>query len=302
MCAAARMHDRLHDDEPDIDTALVRRLLAAQFPQWKGLPLERVAGAGTDNAMFRLGPELAVRLPRVGWAAESVGREHRWLPQLAPQLPLPVPAPLALGRPTAGYPWEWSVLRWLDGANPVVGATTAPFQLAQDLAGFVTALRTVDPTGGPPAPRGVPLAARDASTRAAIGRLRGAIDTEAATAVWEKALRLPDHVGGPTWMHGDLSPGNVLLSRQHLTAVIDFGLMGVGDPTVDLIVAWNLLPATARPVFRAALTADDAAWERGRAWALSIALIQLPYYRTTNPALAANARHVIREVLADRSA
>ncbi|MER6400876.1 aminoglycoside phosphotransferase family protein [Kitasatospora sp. NPDC001603] len=297
MCAAARMHD----DEPDIDTALVRRLLAAQFPHWAGLPLERVASSGTDNAMFRLGPELAVRLPRVGWAAESVEREQRWLPKLAPHLPLPIPAPLALGRPAAGYPWEWSVLRWIDGANPVVGATTAPIQLAQDLAGFITALRAVDPADGPPGSRGVPLASRDASTRAAIGRLRGSIDTDAATTVWEKALRLPEHSGRPAWMHGDLSPGNLLLGNRRLRAVIDFGVMGVGDPTVDQIVAWNLLPAAARPAFRAALAADDATWARGRAWALSIALIQLPYYRTTNPALAANARHVIREVLADRS-
>ncbi|MFD0275469.1 aminoglycoside phosphotransferase family protein [Kitasatospora sp. NPDC127111] len=297
MCAAARMHD----DEPDIDATLVRRLLAAQFPQWKTLPLRPVAPSGADNAMFRLGPELAVRLPRVGWAADSVGREQRWLPRLAPHLPLPIPEPLAHGRPAAGYPWEWSVLRWADGANPVVGSVTAPLQLARDLAGFITALRAVDPADGPPAARGVPLAARDAPTRAAIGRLRGAIDTEAATALWDKALRLPERAGRPVWMHGDLSPGNVLLSGQRLTSVIDFGAMGVGDPTVDLIVAWNLLPAAARPVLRTALAADDADWERGRAWALSIALIQLPYYRSTNPALAANARHVIREVLADRS-
>ncbi|MFI6843186.1 aminoglycoside phosphotransferase family protein [Kitasatospora sp. NBC_00085] len=302
MCAAARMHNRPHDDEPAIDAALVRRLLADQFPQWRGLPLERVASAGADNAMFRLGPELAVRLPRVSWAADSVAREQQWLPRLAPHLPLPIPAPLAHGRPAAGYPWEWSVVRWLGGANPVLGSVTAPLRLAQDLAAFVTALRTADPAGAPPSSRGGRLCARDAATRAAIGRLTGTIDTEAATTVWDKALRLPEPTGRPAWMHGDLSPGNVLLADQHLSSVIDFGLMGVGDPTVDLIAAWNLLPATARPVFRAALATDDATWERGRAWALSIALIQLPYYRSTNPSLAANSRHVIREVLADRSA
>lgn len=295
------MHDRLYDDEPDIDSALVRRLVAAQFPQWRGLPLERVVSSGADNAMFRLGPELAVRLPRVGFAADSIRREREWLPRLAPHLPLPIPVPLAHGRPAAGYPWEWSVLRWAKGVNPAVGAIAAPLQLAQDLAGFISALRTVDPADGPPAQRGVPLRLRDAATRAAIGRLHGAIDTATATALWEKALQLPDRAGRPVWMHGDLSPGNVLLGGRRLGSVIDFGAAGVGDPTVDLIAAWNLLPATARPVFRAGVAADDVEWERGRAWALSIALIQLPYYRTTNPALAANARHVIREVLADRS-
>ncbi|MEV7782222.1 aminoglycoside phosphotransferase family protein [Kitasatospora sp. NPDC088351] len=297
MCAAARMHP----DEPDIDAALVRRLLAVQFPQWASLPLERVASSGTDNAMFRLGPELAVRLPRVGWAAESVDREQHWLPRLAPQLPLPIPTPLAQGRPGSGYPWQWSVIRWLGGGNPIVGSIAEPVQLARDLAGFVTALRAVDPADGPPSSRGVPLASRDGATRAAIARLDGAINTEAATAVWDKALRLPEHAGPTVWVHGDLSPGNVLLAGRRLGAVIDFGLIGVGDPTVDLIVAWNLLPGIARSAFRTALAADEAAWARGRAWALSIALIQLPYYRHTNPALAANARHVIREVLADRS-
>ncbi|WP_188307849.1 phosphotransferase, partial [Streptomyces sp. CBMA123] len=145
MCAAARMHP----DGPVVDAALVRRLISAQFPQWVGLPVTPVGSAGTDNAMFRLGPELAVRLPRVEWAAGDVRREHQWLPRLAPRLPRPVPAPLAVGRPAAGYPWEWSVLRWLDGVNPAVGVLAAPEALARDLAGFVNALRAADPAGAP---------------------------------------------------------------------------------------------------------------------------------------------------------
>ena len=298
MCAAARMHP----DEPVVDAALVRRLISAQFPQWVGLPVTLVGSAGTDNAMVRLGPELAVRLPRVEWAAGDVRREHQWLPRLAPQLPLPVPAPLAVGRPAANYPWEWSVVRWLDGVNPAVGVLAAPEALARDLAGFVNALRSVNPAGAPAGHRSVPLASRDGSTRAAIAQLAGTIDTAAATALWDKALRLPEYAGPPVWMHGDLTPGNLLLNRSgRLAAVIDFALMGVGDPTADLIAAWNLLPASARPALRAALRADDAMWARGRAWAFSIALVTIPYYRHTDPALTANARHVVREVLADRS-
>ncbi|MFI8458900.1 aminoglycoside phosphotransferase family protein [Kitasatospora sp. NPDC085464] len=298
MCAATRMHP----DEPVVDAALVRRLISAQFPQWEHLPITPVGSAAADNAMFRLGPELAVRLPRVEWAAGDLRRERQWLPRLAPRLPLPIPAPLAVGRPAAGYPWEWAVLHWIDGVNPAVGTLAAPDALARDLAGFVNALRAVDPADAPAGHRSVPLASRDGATRAAIAQLAGSIDTAAATALWDKALRLPDHAGPPQWMHGDLTPGNLLLSRSgRLAAVIDFALMGVGDPTADLIAAWNLLPAAARPAFRAALRADDAMWARGRAWAFSIALVTIPYYRHTDAALTANARHVVREVLADRS-
>jgi aminoglycoside phosphotransferase (APT) family kinase protein len=291
----------MHAHEADIDEDLVRRLIAGQFPQWAGLPVRWVESSGTDNAMFRLGAELAVRLPRIEGAAGDVAREGRWLPWLAARLPFTIPAPLGAGRPAEGYPWSWSVLRWLEGTNPVVGHLAQPAALAEDVAGFITALRGIAPADGPPAGRGVPLATRDEPTRAALAQLRGTIDTAAATAVWEHALTLPEWSGPPAWVHGDLSPGNVLHTGERLGAVIDFAGVGVGDPTVDLIVAWNLLPAGARAVFRAALGADDATWARGRAWALSIALIQLPYYRTTNPPLAANSRHVIREVLADHA-
>ncbi len=288
---------RMHADEVDIDASLVRRLVSGQFPRWADLPLERVESSGTDNAMYRLGEDMAVRLPRIGGAADTVDREQRWLPRLAPLLPVAVPTPLGKGHPAEGYPWHWSVFRWLDGTNPVAGRVAEPDVLAKDLAEFVTALRRIDPADGPPAGRGAPLATRDAPTRAAIEDLHGLVDTGAVTAAWEEALRIPEWSGGPAWVHGDLSPGNALLTDARLSGVIDFGCAGVGDPTVDLIVAWNLLPADARDVFRAALGIDDATWARGRGWALSISLIQLPYYRNTNPALAANSRHVIREVL-----
>lgn len=275
------------------------RLLAAQFPQWADLPIEPVPSAGTDNALYRLGHDMAVRLPRIHRAVKDLDKEHQWLPRLAPLLPVAIPEPLGQGEPAEGYAWRWSVYRWLAGENPAVGRIADPASLATELAQFIAALQRIDPTGGPPAGRGVPLEARDAPTRAAIDALQGIVDTAAVTAAWDAALQAPAWPGPPVWVHGDLSPGNLLSVDGRLSAVIDFGGLGVGDPACDLIVAWNLLPADTRIDFRAALRVDDATWERGRGWALSVALIQLPYYHSTNPALAANARHVIGEVLAD---
>ncbi|MFJ2861887.1 aminoglycoside phosphotransferase family protein [Kitasatospora sp. NPDC087314] len=291
---------RMHADELDIDDALVRRLIAGQFPQWAGLPVESVDSAGTSNAMYRLGGDLVVRLPRIAGVADDIAKEHAWLPHLAPALPVAVPVPLGVGGPVGGYPWPWSVLGWLEGANPVVGRIAEPGLLAGDLAAFVRALRRVDPAGGPASFRSEPLGERDGATRAAIAGLRGVVDTEAVTAAWGAALRAPGHCGPAVWIHSDLQPGNLLVSEGgRLSAVIDFGCVGLGDPAVDLIPAWYVLPASARGAFRAAVGADDAAWARGRGWALSVALRELDYYRETNPVMAGIARHVIGEVLAE---
>jgi aminoglycoside phosphotransferase (APT) family kinase protein len=298
---------KMHSDEIRTDVALVRRLLAGQFPEWAALPLQPIPSAGTDNALYRLGDEMVVRLPRTQRTAALVGKEVEWLPRLTPLLPVDVPLPLAKGMPAEGYPWAWSVNRWLEGENPILGHTSDPDSLARDLAGFVHALQRIDPTGGPRAGeqnffRGVPLAMRNEPTRTAMAELQGTIDTEAVTSAWEAALRTPETTSPPVWIHGDLAPGNLLLQGDRLTGVIDFGCLGVGDPAAELIVAWNLIPAHARTLFRTELDVDDATWDRGRGWALSVALIQLPYYRDTNPPLAANSCHVIREVLADHLA
>lgn len=289
----------MHANETRIGGSLVRRLLAEQFPRWARLPLRRVRSAGTVNALYRLGDDMAVRLPRVADGADDAVKEHTWLPRLAPLLPFPVPEILGLGTPAADYPWHWSVLRWLDGDTPQPGALTGAPELAADLGAFVTALRGIDLPGGPGAYRGIPLAAVDAETRSAIGELSGHIDTGAATAAWEEALAAPAWTGPARWLHADLMPMNLLVRGGRLTAVIDFGTFGTGDPACDFIPAWNLLPAEVRPAFRDAAGADDSGWARARGWALSMALTQLPYYRVTNPAIAGNAEHVIREVLAE---
>lgn len=294
---------KMHDDEIDVDISLVHRLLVAQFPQWADLPIARSPSAGTDNAIYRLGDDMAMRFPRIEAATAQVDKEHRWLPRLATHLPLAIPVPLAKGIPGDDYPWQWSIYGWIKGQTAAIDAMGDPHDAAKVLAEFVAALQRIDAAHGPPPGehnffRGVALAQRDEPTRIAIEDLNATIDTEAVHTAWETALKVPEHSGPSVWIHGDLSPGNLLILDGRLHAVIDFGSLAVGDPACDLIVAWNLLPADARDVFRAALDVDEATWARGRGWALSIALIQLPYYRNTNPSLAANARHVIDEVLA----
>jgi aminoglycoside phosphotransferase (APT) family kinase protein len=290
---------RMHTDEVDIDARLVRRLVAGRFPQWAGLPLRRLASSGTENAMFRLGADKVVRLPRHPRAVEAVEHELRWLPRLGPRLPVAAPVPLGRGEPGADFPWPWSVYGWLDGCNPVPGALGAPELLARDLASYVGALRRVDASDGPAGHRGVPLAARDRSVREALALLTGRVDTAAVARRWEEALGAPEHSGPPVWAHGDLMAGNLLVTGGRLSAVIDYGTVGTGDPAVDLISAWCVLPAAVRGLFREAVGAGDAEWARGRGWALSIAVVALPYYWETNPPVAENSRHVIAEILAE---
>jgi aminoglycoside phosphotransferase (APT) family kinase protein len=294
---------KMHADEVETDVPLVRRLLAAQFPRWADLPIGPVPSAGTDNALYRLGEEMVVRLPRIHWAVGLVEKEQEWLPRLAPHLPLSVPVPLAMGKPAEGFPRPWSVYRWLEGENATADRIGDLREAAADLAHFITDLQRIDPTGGPPSGpanffRGVPLAARDAGVRAAIAAWEGMVDTGALTAAWDAALQAPVWHGPPVWIHGDLSSGNLLVQRGRLSAVIDFGCLGVGDPAADLIVAWTLFSGESRDVFRAALRVDDATWARGRGWALT-RVGALPYYRDTNPVLVASARHAIDEVLAE---
>jgi aminoglycoside phosphotransferase (APT) family kinase protein len=286
---------------PDVqvDVSLVRRLVAAQFPQWASLPSEPVESSGWDNTIFRLGSDLAVRLPRRRVSAEHVSNEHHWLPILAPQLPLPVPVPVGRGVPGVGYPWQWTVCRWLTGELAALAPVADMGRTATSLARFVAALQAIDPAGGSVHEfRGVSLAAHDDDTRAAAAVLQGSLDISSVLGVWEAALAASAWTGQPVWMHGDLHPANLLVERGELSAVIDFGLLGVGDPACDLAVAWTYLSGPAREVFRSVLAVDNATWSRGRGWALQFGL-RAAAYSADNPLLGDIGRHVLAEVLAE---
>jgi aminoglycoside phosphotransferase (APT) family kinase protein len=290
----------MHVDELVTDEALVRRLLAAQFPSWAELPIEALPVGGTDNAIYRLGEELSVRLPRRReWASGSFDNEFEWMPKLAPFLPLSVPRPVARGKPGEGYPHDWSVYDWLDGED----ATSAPLdrrRAAVDLAELLAALRRVDPEGGPPpSGRGGPLRPRDEAMRVGIAALAGSIDTDAVTEAWEDALAAPDWDGPPVWLHGDLDARNLLVRNGRITGILDWSCLCVGDPACDVKVAWAVLDAETRPVFRELLEVDDATWARARGWALSQAIGALEYYKRTYPVIVQEARRWLAEALAD---
>jgi aminoglycoside phosphotransferase (APT) family kinase protein len=293
---------RMHAHEVETDVPLVRRLLAAQFPQWADLPIQRVEPAGTDNTIYRLGDDLVVRLPRRQQNTETLEKERRWLPRLAPLLPLQVPTPRAVGKPAEGYPFAWAVYRWLEGENATPERLSDPRQTAADLAELLGAFRRI-PTNGPfshppESSRGVALGTRDDTTRSAVAALEGEIDAQAVSATWEAALRAPEWAGPPVWLHGDLDSRNLLATDGRLSGLLDFGCLTVGDPAADVMVAWKMLSAEAREIFRSSLSVDDATWARSRGWALSQALNALTYYTLeTNAVLVLEARRWMAEVL-----
>jgi aminoglycoside phosphotransferase (APT) family kinase protein len=291
----------MHDDEVDIDEPLVRHLIDTQFPGWRSSELAEVDSAGTDNAMYRLGDDRVVRLPRTPGAVVGLDKELTWLPELAGRLTARVPRPLGLGTPDDAYPFRWAVYDWIEGDPARCERDDTP-TFARDVARFVASLRAVEVPAEGTAPRsyrGGRLAERDADTRTAIAACAGEIDAPLVREIWADALRLPAYDGPPQWFHSDLKPDNLIVANGRLRGVIDFGGVAVGDPAVDQIFAWNFLTGDARATFRDALGADDATWARGRAWALTIGLVALPYYAVSNPRLAAVSRTQIAAVVDD---
>jgi aminoglycoside phosphotransferase (APT) family kinase protein len=256
-----------------IDVGLVRELLAAQFPEWAGLPLRPVEADGWDNRSFRLGAAMSVRLPSGADYADQVGKEAEWLPYLAQHLPVRVPEVLGLGQPGAGYPFPWSVRGWIAGQTASDAHMVDPVGLAAALGEFLTALHRVPSAGGPPPGahnfmRGGDLVVYDAGARAGLGRIADRFDLAKGLSIWERALA-SQWQSAPVWVHGDVAWGNILLDdRGRLVAVIDFGCCAVGDPACDLIAAWRMFDAPARGVFREAVGLDEATWDRARGWAL----------------------------------
>jgi aminoglycoside phosphotransferase (APT) family kinase protein len=294
---------KMHADQVETDVALVRRLLAGQFPQWADLPIDPVESHGTDHDIYRLGDHLAARLPCIGWATTQAAKEAEWLPKLSPHLPLALPVQVAMGRPAERYPFDWSIYVWLPGEN-ANGTIDDLNQAAVDLAAFVKALHRVDTTGAHPRPRGArgaPLAELDKSVRRSIAQLGDRIDGVAALRSWEESLNASAWDGQEVWVHGDLLPGNLLVVAGRLSAVIDWGSLNVGDPVCDLQPAWNLFIGDSRRRFRAELEVDAASWLRGRGWALAQAVWALPYYWDTNPGMIRQASHALAQVLADSS-
>ena len=289
---------KMHDGEVDIDAELVRRLVAAQFPWLTNLPIRELQATGTVNAIYRLGDHLYARLPRVQDWAQDLDKEWQWLPRLAPHLSLQTPEPVAHGHPESSYPFAWAIYRWIDGQPYADALVDDEREAARELAQFVVELRRIDPVGAPRGGRR-PLRELDAVTRAAIQSARDAIDSEAATAAWERALQAPAWNGTTVWIHTDLLRSNVLVRDGRLCAVIDFGGAGVGDPAADVIAAWSVFGHTGRGVFRDTLDVDDGTWDRARGFALHQAALIIPYYRETNPGFVAPAKRTVEEILAD---
>ncbi|MBY8882425.1 aminoglycoside phosphotransferase family protein [Streptomyces sp. PLK6-54] len=274
----------------------MRDLLEEQHPDLADLPVEVLAN-GWDNLVCRLGEDLLVRLPRRAAAARLLAHEQRWLPELARCLPLPVPAPLRVGRPAAGYPWSWSVVPFFPGVTAARSEPDDPWSAAATLGGFLDALHAPAPSAAPVNPvRGIPLAGRTEGVLAGLAHV-GSDDRAAALRMWETAAAAPVGDGPAVWLHGDLHPANILVDRGRISAVIDFGDITAGDPATDLSVAWMLFTAQQRAEFRRAYgRADDATWERARGWALALSLVFLSH-SADNPLMHGVGERAFRAVL-----
>jgi aminoglycoside phosphotransferase (APT) family kinase protein len=289
----------------EVDAGLVAELVQAQFPQWAGLDVRPVVNGGWDNRTFRMGQDLVVRLPSAQAYSAQVEREHRWLGRLAPRLSLPIPELLGLGAPALGFPWKWSVRRWLPGETAVPERIGSVQGFALELAGFLRSLQSAPSEGGPePGPdtcfRGASLAVYDAQTRQAVRMLGRRLDAQAVAEVWEAALATK-WTTQPVWVHGDMGVGNLLVSDGKLCGVIDFGQFCVGDPACDLAPASTLFDAKAREAFRTNLPLDQATWARGRGWVLWKALIVAARLTNTTAWEGVRCWKVVENVLADHA-
>lgn len=290
---------KLHNEELAIDVDLAYKLISEQFLNWKSLSITPINHSGTDNIIFRLGRNKIIRLPRIYSAATQAEKEQKWLSKLAPQLPLEVPLPLAKGLPSKDYPYNWSVYNYIKGKNLYEEKPESLIQTAKILAQFIKSLQNIDIKGAPQAKRGLPLETQTQGVYHAISSLKDTIDVDRVTSIWKKCLNANKWNNLPVWLHGDLLPLNLLIHSTKLVAIIDFGLSGIGDPACDLLPAWSIFDPVSRNFFRETLKVDNDTWMRGKGWALSIALIIIPYYQNSNIELTSIAKQIIKNILAE---
>ena len=299
----------MYDNEIALTEKDVRLLLQHQFPQFADLTLSYIQESGTENALYRLGDEYIVRLPRFVSDIDAfeknektLAKELQYLPYLAKHLSFAISRPLFKGAPSKDYPFSWTISKWNEGHNPPFEQADEYAEFAKDIAQFVNELHAVPVEDGPYSRRGVTLSLLDKQTQEALSELNEDIDVPKARLLWEALRDIPYWEHAPVWIHGDLLPGNILINNNRLSAIIDFSDLGLGDPACDLVPAWCLFSANSRQIFKKHLVnVDKHTWLRGKGWALSIALILLPYYKTRSPMMATLARQMLKNIFSEET-
>ncbi|QTD56353.1 aminoglycoside phosphotransferase family protein [Parasphingorhabdus cellanae] len=286
----------------EIDTTLVNKLIAQQFPKWSNLTLTQVIPGGWDHRTFRLGETLSVRLPSAECYAAQIEKEYYWLPILEDQMPVSIASPIALGVPTSDFPWPWSIFQWIEGNAATIQEISITKDFPDTLASFLIVLHKCPITDAPKPDshnffRGAHLSYYSKQIERVIDSLGKQIDQAAVRDLWSTAIA-SQWEQEPVWIHGDVAPGNLLLKSGKLTAVIDFGCCAIGDPSCDLTIAWTGLNKHSRRIFRDAIPLDEQTWERARGWAIWKALLVLNG-NAQNKAGENSAEDVLRLVLAE---
>ncbi|MBE7104008.1 aminoglycoside phosphotransferase family protein [Bacillus cereus] len=286
-----------------INTDLVKRLIGEQFPIWAHLETKPVKCSGHDNRTFHLGEQMSVRLPSDAAYAPQVEKENKWLPILSKELSLPISAPIAKGNPSEEYPWPWSINKWIEGETVTKQNVRDLNEFAMDLGSFLTELQSIDASNGPIAGahnfyRGGLISVYDEEAREAIENNKDVFDETLLKHLWNLALR-STWACKPVWVHGDIAPGNLLVKDGKLSAVIDFGILGVGDPACDAAMAWTFFDKNSRNVFKEVLRMGEETWNRARGWGLWKALITYDANRDSNKKVAEESYRVIQVIVDD---
>jgi aminoglycoside phosphotransferase (APT) family kinase protein len=294
--------NQLHEGQIIIDAAVVKKLVKTQFAEYKDLPISEFNSSGTVNSIFRLGDDYCIRLPILKQYADSLLREYNILPYLSKKLTVKIPRPVKLGSPDASYPFSWAIYTWLDGSPYDNDKITDYKHIVPELAGFITALHSVDLLDDAPKAGRAPLLALNTVTQEALNNSKAEIDYKKAVKIWETLLNTPAWDKKPVWIHADLLKSNILTKNNHIAAIIDFGSAGIGDPAFDFIAAWTLFDRKNRQLFRKLLNIDDIVWRRACAYALHQAAIGIPYYRKSNPEFVRQSIWTIEEIIMDGTA